>query len=161
MSSRDTPVTRSTFARSNSRIMEFRNSWMFSARSFRNSLSSSDSSHIARIMPPTRTGSLPILGLSQILACRASSVSRWSMSIRDALPSRTAFLIGTARTFCSSVMLEETTRKRFEPSRSHIGLVAAGYPSCSQRGVSVSGRVLEATSTLLVPMTARANFWAT
>ena len=157
-SSRERPVARSTWSRSKFHKL-FLNSWTPSHFSDKNRWSSSDSSTMTRSIPPISAASLPGRGRSHTSANRVSSVSRWSMTISFA-PSLTAFLIGTAATFCSSVMLLDTTRKHFDPSRSPIEFVAARYPSIASSGGNNSGRTLDATSTLLVPITVRANFCA-
>ena len=153
------PVARSTRSRSNRDrlfLKASRSSQWFAV----NSWSSSDSSIIARSIPPISAVSLPGRGRSHILATRASSVSRWSITM-SAAPALTAFLIGTAATFCSSVIFAPTTSMAVACSSSQIVFVAARLPRISPSGAVSSGRRLDDMSMLLLPIAARANFCAT
>ena len=90
---------------------------------------------------------------------RVSSMLRGSATMRRE-PFRTAFLMRSAMTGWVSVMLEPTTMISGDRSSSAIELLIAPRPTMTARPATVGAcQVRAQLSTLLVPITARENFW--
>ncbi len=112
------------------------------------------------INPLSRATSVPGRCLSHTEAKRTRPIFRGSATMRLAPFSLTALMISLAITGWFSVVLLPMTRKQLADPRSWMLLVMAPEPKAWTRPATVGAWQRRAQwSTLLVPITARMNFW--